>query len=172
MIGIALLIHESGDPDEAGSIVEGIVAHGVAALQRHNSWTAELAMLADLLADLGLDAHADELYSTLLPYRSLYASAGIVWWGSIERSLGRLALLAGRNEDAIDHLHAAIDAHERVGARPWLARTRVDLAHALMVAGRSSTEAAAQLDAAASVAEELGLVAVSTRIAAVRAAVA
>ena len=170
-IGLALITYESGAADEARAIIEVILADGVAALPRHNSWTAELAMLADVMADVGLDAQADDLYDLLLPHRALYASAGILWWGSIERSLGRLALLAGRTDDAIAHLQTAIHAHELVGARPWLARTRVDLASALVAAGRPAIEVAAQLDAAATVAEELGLAAVSTRIAPIRAAI-
>ena len=171
MFGLALMICESGGQDEARAIVERVIADGIAGLPRHNSWTAELAMLADVMADVGLDAHADELYALLLPHRGLYASAGIIWWGSIERSLGRLALLAGRTDDAIAHLEAAIRAHELVGARPWLARTRVDHAGALVVAGRTAMEVEEQLDAAEVVAEQLGLVAVSRRIETVRAAI-
>jgi tetratricopeptide (TPR) repeat protein len=167
---VALLLLESGETAEARAIVADILANGVAALPRQTSWMAGLALLADLCADLRLDEHADELYDTLLPYRALFASAGgVAWWGSIERCLGRLALLVGRTEDALAHFHRAIDAHRRVGAQPWLARTHVDLADALVVAGRPD-EAGAELDAAEAIAGTLGLVAVTNRIEPVRAA--
>jgi hypothetical protein len=92
----------------------------------------------------GLKQHADELCNTLLPHR---ASAGVVWWGSIERVLGRLALLLTRTDDALTHLDAAVHAHSRVGAMASSARSHADLAGALVAVGRTD-DARQERDAA------------------------
>ena len=51
--------------------------------------------------------------------------------GSIARDLGLLAATMVRRDDAVRHFEHALEANERIGARPWLAHTRRDLARAL-----------------------------------------
>lgn len=170
-LGVALMLLESGDAEAARAIVADTLGEeGVGGLPRQSTWLASLAILADLCSDLGIDEHAQGLYDALLPYRHLYASVGIAWWGSVERNLGSLSLLLGRTDEAIDHLRSAVAAHEQAGALPWLSRSRVDLAGALARAGEHDA-ALRELDAAQEIAERLGLVAVSTRAALVRDAV-
>ena len=56
--------------------------------------------------------------------------------GSADFYLGLLARAAGRSSDAIGHLEAALADHERLTARPLAARTRFELALALLDSGR------------------------------------
>jgi tetratricopeptide (TPR) repeat protein len=161
--GVALLLFEAGEVDEARAMVEDLLAPGVAALPHHTSWLAGIASVSDLCADLGLGQHAESIYDVLLPYRHLYASAGVAWWGSVERPLGRMASMLGRHDDALAHFEAAITAHERIGAHAWLSRTHVDYAAALLAVGRAA-DAAAQLDLADVIAARLGLAGVTARL--------
>ena len=55
--------------------------------------------------------------------------------GSAARYLGLLALVMGRPDDAVRHLEQAVGANERLGFRPWLARTQADLARTLIRRG-------------------------------------
>jgi hypothetical protein len=79
--------------------------------------------------------------------------------GSAARYLGLLALVMRRPGEAVEHLEAALEANERMGFRPWAARTQADLARAL--ASRRApgdSERATELIRAASEAfKELGM---------------
>jgi hypothetical protein len=46
--------------------------------------------------------------------------------GAVSRYLGLLAPLAGREDEAGRHFEDALDMNARMGARPWLERTRRD----------------------------------------------
>jgi hypothetical protein len=41
----------------------------------------------------------------------------------------------GRADDAVRHLERALETNERLGVRPWLARTQADLARTLSARG-------------------------------------
>jgi Tetratricopeptide repeat len=47
----------------------------------------------------------------------------IGWWGPVDHHLGSLAGLAGRYEEAEEHLRGALRLEERVGGRPFRARS-------------------------------------------------
>jgi DNA-binding NarL/FixJ family response regulator len=51
--------------------------------------------------------------------------------GSLHWPLGRLAALLGRTADALGHYEAAVTVNARIGARPFVALTRLDWAHTL-----------------------------------------
>jgi hypothetical protein len=73
--------------------------------------------------------------------------------------LGLLAEAMGRHDGAASHFKAAVEAHERMGALPWLARSRHFLGQALLARGGPGDLALAQehLDAAADLADRIGL---------------
>jgi class 3 adenylate cyclase len=74
----------------------------------------------------------------LLPFsgRSLVHGFGVVCWGSAARLLALLATSMGRLEEAESHFEAAMRWNERIGARPWLARTQAEYAAMLLDRGR------------------------------------
>src|SRR5205823_8554020 len=79
--------------------------------------------------------------------------------GSIWRYLGLLAMLNQRTDEALSHFEDALAANERMGARPWLARTQEDYAHLLLASSESDNLARAHelLDRALRTYSELGM---------------
>jgi hypothetical protein len=75
---------------------------------------------------LGAADHAAELYARLLPYQGRPATAGraVCSFGAVDRHLGGLAALLGRDEDAERHLRAAVELNERMGCAVWAQRSR------------------------------------------------
>ena len=45
----------------------------------------------------------------------------------------------GRADDAVRHFERALETNERLGVRPWLARTQADLARTLLARGAPGT---------------------------------
>ena len=69
----------------------------------------------------------------MLPYASLNAVAvPELALGSTSRSLGILATLLGRFEDAARHFEEALRMNERMEAPPWLAHTQEEYARMLL----------------------------------------
>jgi hypothetical protein len=88
-----------------------------------------VALLSEAVAILGHADHAATLYAQLEPYAGRVAiSTPEVSVGAVERYLGLLARAGGRHERAAEHLGAAADFNERIGARPWFALSLYDLA--------------------------------------------
>jgi hypothetical protein len=117
--------------------------------------------LAEAIALLGDGAAATELYQRLAPFqgRVVVTNTGLMFGGAVDHWLGRLAATAGRPADARRHLDAALVAHERMGARPLLARTRLHLAELLLDGGADSDQerALALLDGCLADAAPLGM---------------
>jgi DNA-binding SARP family transcriptional activator len=79
------------------------------------------------------------------------------YFGAVHRYLGLLALTLGRAPDAVNHHEAAMEVHERMRARGWAARSRYDLARALLARNEEgdNSRAAHLLDTAAHIARQL-----------------
>jgi hypothetical protein len=106
------------------------------------------------------DAAAARLHRRRLPYSGWHLGAGpMVYLGAGHHHLGMLAATAGRWADAERHLLAAMAAHRRLGAHPWLVLTRQAYAGMLRGRGRGDDlDRAAVLDAATrAVAGRLGM---------------
>ena len=70
---------------------------------------------------------APRLYEALLPYGDyVVITHPEINLGSAARYLGLLASAMGRADDAVRHLERALETNERLGVRPWLARTQAD----------------------------------------------
>ncbi len=108
-------------------------------------------MLAETSALLGEAASAAVLYQLLHPYAALNVSdhpEGIR--GSVSRYLGLLASTTERWSEAAEHFEDAMERNERMGLRPWLARTQEDFALMLRARGEAGEqERVGQLEAAA-----------------------
>jgi hypothetical protein len=79
--------------------------------------------------------------------------------GSISRYLGILAATLRRWDDAAPRFEDALAMNERMGVRPWLARTQSGYARVLLARGRpTDRDRAAELEArAAATCRELGM---------------
>jgi tetratricopeptide (TPR) repeat protein len=82
----------------------------------------------------------------LLPYGDHVAICyPDVMTGAVSLYLGILAETMQRWDDAARHFEDAIATNERIGARPWLAHARHDLAATLLARGRREDTERARL---------------------------
>ncbi len=153
---LSLLQAESGRADEARATVDGFARDGFRGLPLDGIWLGAIAHLAETAAVLGDATHAAPLYDLLEPYADRNVAIG--WastcYGSASRHLGLLADVLGRREQAIAHFEVALVMNERMRARPWVARTQVELARVLP---REDGRAASLLEAGGAEAERLGM---------------
>ena len=84
------------------------------------------------------------------------------WWGPVDHHVGSLYRVTGQLAMAEIHLRRALVVEERMGARPFLARTRGELARVLSATGspeagaiRAAAEIAADSTGAAGIRAEV-----------------
>jgi tetratricopeptide (TPR) repeat protein len=143
---------------------------------RNGIWLPAVALASLVSARLNEPEAAGELYPILLPYAghiiAFTAPQPVVCLGSASFYLGLLASVTSRWAEATDHFETAIGAHDRLGARPLLARTRYEYARMLLARGRAAdrSRASGLLDQALASARAIGMVQVSEGIQALQAA--
>ncbi|HET7518375.1 MAG TPA: AAA family ATPase, partial [Actinomycetes bacterium] len=93
----------------------------MAALPAQGLSVTTLVALVAACAQLGDGDGAGRLSALLVPWAGHHLAAGHAYLGAADHHLGILAATAGRLEDGLGHLQAALAAHERLGARPWQA---------------------------------------------------
>ena len=158
-----------------GSILlDELAKDDFAALYQDNEWLLGMGLASEACALLGDASAAATLYEQLRPYAGRHAigfSDGSI--GAVDRYLGLLAATLGQLDDAIGHLAAAIEVNESMGARPFAAHCRHDLAGVLRQRDAAGDRGRAdQLDAAArTAAAQLGM-ALASRIGAAEPAAA
>jgi DNA-binding SARP family transcriptional activator len=125
-----------GEHAAARQALAALAADGFGWLPLDENWLVSVGLLAETTAILDDRAGAEALYPQLLPYAGRVAgSYSEISTGSAARYLGILAATTGRWEDAEAHFETALEANERIGARPWLALTRRDYAAMLRARG-------------------------------------
>jgi tetratricopeptide (TPR) repeat protein len=129
--GLALLLAELGRMDEAREEFDGLSG---AALPRDANWLIGVTLLAEVCGILRDAARAEALYEMLAPYagRNVVVGRAATCNGSASRLLGMLAAAMRRWDEADAHFADAMEMHERMGARPWRARTAVAWATMLL----------------------------------------
>jgi tetratricopeptide (TPR) repeat protein len=143
---------------------------------RNGIWLPAVALASVLSARLNEPEAAGSLHSLLYPYAghiiAFTAPQPVACHGSASFYLGLLATVTSRWAVAADHFEAAIAAHDRLGARPLLARTRYHYARMLLARGQATdrSRAVELLDRALTTADTLGMVAVAEGIRALQAA--
>ena len=113
-----------------------------------NSWLMSISLLAEVCAFLNDRPHAMTLYDLLLPYATHTVVIGgdaVGCHGAVARLLGLLATTLQRWEPAVQHFEAALHMHQRMGARPFVARTQY--AYAAMLVARNAPGDMAQAQA-------------------------
>ena len=97
------------------------------------NWLSLQVELAEASVLVGDATFAASLYNRLAPYAGLPVTAGraACSYGAVDRSLGGLASLLGRERDAVRHLEDAIRLNDAFGAAVWRARAEQDLARTL-----------------------------------------
>jgi len=154
---IAQLHGRAGDTTRAASQLAAVRAHPVFEAMTEPAWLALLVEPIDLLGDTALAAR---LYPLLLPRADRFFNLGPLgpsWEPPYARSLGLLAHVLGRFDDAVTHLARAEERTAAIGMRAHLARLRYELARALLRRQRPGDRERALevLDCAHALAEEL-----------------
>jgi tetratricopeptide (TPR) repeat protein len=157
-----LTLCELGRPEEARPLFEQLAQEGFAL---PFAWLFAATMLAEVAAALGDSERGRILYDRLAPHHALMATNGAATTGPVAHYLGMLATGLGDHDAAEAHFQEALGLEEGMGAVPWLARTRLEWAQALLAhggpgdAGRAEEILGHSLDAA----RRLGLGAVQRR---------
>ena len=158
-----VLVHAScGRHEEADASLPIVM---VEVMERHQPhlWLLSIGWLAEAAHVTGNAAMAAALLDVLAPFDGLHVvgSTGTVaaYWGSVRRHLGNLGAVLGDHDAAVAHAEAALAAHTRVGAVPFIARSQYDLARALQERsdGGDVTRAATLVREARSTAERVGM---------------
>lgn len=159
---------ETGRPEEARRLLQGLSADRFRPLNRDYSWLGCMVLIAEVCAKLGEVDIARMAYPLLLPYAdraALLGRAG-VGLGSVSRPLGVLAALIGRPADAERHFQSALVANARMGAAPFVAHTAHAYADLLEARGGpgDSEHATALRSRARAIADELGMTRLSAAV--------
>jgi DNA-binding CsgD family transcriptional regulator/tetratricopeptide (TPR) repeat protein len=170
--GLVCLLVELGMEAEARRELDRIRAGGLDPFRE--LWLASLTYLTDACAVLGDEALATELYAELEPITGTNVMIGhlVVCYGAADRYLGMLAATLGEWDRAEDHFEQAIALNRRMEMRTWLAHTEYEYARMLLAQGPSEGDrATTHLSRAAELAADIGLSALSSRVAALGAPV-
>ncbi|MCH7697400.1 MAG: protein kinase [Chloroflexi bacterium] len=151
---------QAGNLEEAREEWELAKEH-IADLSRDPSWFETQLMLAEVCAFVEDAERANTLYELIGDYadRNGVLSLGAVCTGSVAHQAALLAVTAGRLDEAEMHFETALVANERMGTRPFLARTQFAYARMLLKRdGEGDDEKARELIAdSLETAEEIGM---------------
>lgn len=135
--------------------------HGLEAIPRDCVWETTMTALGRTVAHFGDATYAEQMYQLLLPFASRTAVVGgaVLCLGPISRIVGMLARAAGRFDEAIAQLTAALESCHALRSAPLIARTQLELAKAHLARGAPADEVAAEqfLAAAAETAAGIGM---------------
>src|SRR5262249_34149903 len=137
-IGYAALLAEMNELEAARAAIAPVVDAGLAdVVPPDDLYFLCLATTGATLVATRDAERAAPVYEVLPPHASrvIVAASGALCWGSVHRVLAPLAELIGNPEQAAFHFEAAMTMHERLGARPFLARDRLAYARMLRKAG-------------------------------------
>jgi tetratricopeptide (TPR) repeat protein len=169
--GLALMYAELGLRDKARTVFEELAVNEFVGIPQDGVWAASITFLVEVCAALDDCDRAKVLYRLLSPYAA-YAVVASDWasFGAAARFLGQLAATMGRWQEAESHFDQALAMNARMGAKPWLAHTQFQVARMLLARSEPGDVARASilLDDAWSIARELGMRSLETRISDVR----
>ncbi|MCI0777995.1 MAG: tetratricopeptide repeat protein, partial [Chloroflexi bacterium] len=125
---------EAGNMEEARKEFEELAKENFTDLPRDPSWLETHLMLAEVCAFVGDAEQAKTLYELIVDYadRNGVLTLGAGCTGSVAHQAAVLASTAGRLDEAVAHFEKALEANERMGARPFLARTQFAYARVLL----------------------------------------
>jgi tetratricopeptide (TPR) repeat protein len=130
---LAFVLLEAGMSDEPLQIFDTLAASGFKNIPEDVQWMATMTTLGEISAAVGRREGTDELYEVMSRYPEGNATVGdAICYGPIARSLGIVASVLGRWEDAERHFLNAIELSEREDMRPSLAQGRMNYGDMLL----------------------------------------
>jgi len=165
-IGYAALLAEMNELEDAQAEIAPLVDAGlVNVVPPDDLFFLSLAASGTTLVATRDTERAARVFNLLAPHaaRVIVAASGALCWGSMHRVLAPLADLMGDTEQAAFHYQAAMTMHERLGARPFLARDRLAYARMLRRVGGDRRRVTELERTGLALARELGMRAVLRR---------
>ncbi|QYG95238.1 AAA family ATPase [Iamia sp. SCSIO 61187] len=134
----------SGDPEGAAACLRPHAEVGLADVPRDHLWAMTVGWYGETAHMLG-DAPTAALVADLLAGREerMLCMGGLVAAGLVGRVRGLVLATAGDLDAAVAVLDRALDGHRRLGLRPWVARSALELARVLRWRGDTADEARA-----------------------------
>jgi hypothetical protein len=156
---LAVALCELERLDEAGTVITDLAAGAFTALPGNFLLLYGLTMAAEGCARLGDVDRCGVLYEMLAPHGGLIAQAGGGVTGSVDHYVALLADTLGRTDESDARFASAAATHERLGAPPLLARTRLEWGQMLLgrARGEDIDKARQLLHQAQATARRLGL---------------
>jgi DNA-binding CsgD family transcriptional regulator len=159
---LALALSDAGRHEEARQQFEIVAAEDFSSLSPRLPRLHSLAVLAMACDAVGDARRAELLHPLLSPHGSYCVQVGLTATGSVGSAwhyLGLVCCAMSRWDEAVGHFEAAVEVNARIGAVPFVANSRFQLARALRAAGDPSAQERAreQLDRAEETARALGL---------------
>jgi DNA-binding CsgD family transcriptional regulator len=166
--GLAAVLASLGMHDDARAQLARIRAAGLEPV-REGLWLGALTYLTDAASVVGDVEMAALVLAAFEDRRGTNVQIGhlVSCYGAADRYLGMLETVLGDWTAAEASFEAALALNRRLGARTWLAHTCVEYARMLLarLTGEDRVRAAALLREATSLAHELGLSLVITKVA-------
>lgn len=145
----------AGNLDEARARLERQIGRDGPVYHKTWAWLSSTCIMGEVAVALGDSSRCRSLYEALLPYSHRHVStAALTYLGSVSYYLGQLARQLGWHTVSEQHLHAALEMHSAVGARPLVAWARFALAELAQERGRTD-DATSNAKIACEVAEKL-----------------
>ncbi len=158
---LAVMYAELGLLDEAQRELRALTPSRLAAIPRDALWAGSLSYLADTCRLVGDSVAAAAVYEELVAWRGLVVHVGylLAAHGAVDRYLGDLAALLGRDREAEIHFEAALRIDRATRMPVWLARSQLAYGRFLAARGRDAdgARAADLLAAASATARRIGL---------------
>ncbi|MGH2740296.1 MAG: ATP-binding protein [Actinomycetota bacterium] len=164
---LAHLYCELGREREAREAFEALAVDDFAVLPVDSQWLFAMSCLPEVARFLGDTERASRLHELLRPHagRNVYGVPEVLG-GAVARYVGICAATMSSWDEACGLLEQAIEMNERMGALPWVARTRFDYAQTLVARDAPGDRELANehLTSALTTARELGMIAVERRV--------
>jgi hypothetical protein len=156
----AITLAEMGDLEGAAGLAGPYLAGEVEHMRRDYLWAVTVGWFAEVAHRLGDVEGAARCSALLVGHeRRLLVLGGAAVSGLGARPRALAALTTGDVDEAISLCELALSEHRRLGLRPWVVRSGIELAGALRVRGAEGDEVAAEIleQQAAEEAEALGM---------------
>lgn len=159
--GIAALAYiyaSVGKTEEAKKIIDDLAENNLQIVHNQN-WMSSMAYLAMACSIVGDVERARIAYEQIKPFGHLTVTvaSALACLGSVSRYLGLLATTFGDTDAARSHFEDAIEANDRLGARPYAAHSRHELAELILANDGDRAEARELIESAIKTYQDVGM---------------